>query len=384
MQIQLNKLSEKPLSPEVGLVVGTRPSIVMFAPLIHKMRERKIPHFVIHTGQHFSPSMDSAFFQDLELPQPDYKLEGVSENKTHGSQTAAMLQGVEKILLQRLPCFFLVGGDANTNLAAALAARKLHINIGHIEAGERSFDKRMPEEHNRIMIDHISDFLFATNENSIKNLKNEGLTSHVFLTGNPIVDATLRHYELTKKNAEILRELNLEPNRYLLLTTHREENVDTVANLRGSLQGVQDFAAQKSLPVIFPAHPRTLKRIDEFGLNDWLKDLDHIKVIEPQGYLNFLELLASAKLVFTDSGGVQQEAAIHKVPAVTLRDNTEWIETLDLGANQLAGCNPERILASGNEMISKERNWPTPFGDGSTSDQIADIANEVIGHYSAS
>ncbi|MCG8492612.1 MAG: UDP-N-acetylglucosamine 2-epimerase, partial [Sneathiellales bacterium] len=227
MQIEFNKLSAKKLNPEVGLVVGTRPSIVMFAPIIHKLIEKKVPHFVVHTGQHYSPNMDTAFFEDLELPQPDYKLAEVSNNKTHATQTAAMLCGVERVLLDRRPCLFLVGGDANTNLAAALAARKLHINIGHIESGERSFDKRMPEEHNRVMIDHISDFLFATNENSLQNLSNEGIKDHVFLTGNPIVDATLRHYELTKKKHSILETLDLTGSDYLLLTTHREENVDT-------------------------------------------------------------------------------------------------------------------------------------------------------------
>lgn len=381
MQIEFNKLSTKKLNPEIGLVVGTRPSIVMFAPIIHKLIEKRIPHFVVHTGQHYSPNMDTAFFEDLELPQPDYKLTGVSSNKTHATQTAAMLCGVEEVLIDRQPCLFLVGGDANTNLAAALAARKLHINIGHIESGERSFDKRMPEEHNRVMIDHISDYLFATNENSIRNLDKEGLTDHVFLTGNPIVDATLRHYELTKKKHTILKNLHLNESDYLLLTTHREENVDTASNLRGAIEGVHQFALQQELPVIFPAHPRTLKRLQEFNLQDWVQGLPNLHIIEPQGYLDFLKLLGGAKLIFTDSGGVQQEAAIHKVPAVTLRENTEWLETIDLGANQLAGCDPEAIVNAGKLMIDRSRDWPTPFGDGTTSNQIVEICARTLAHY---
>lgn len=380
----IKTLNEEELAPEVGVALGTRPGIVMLAPIIHELRRRALPHFVIHTGQHYSPNMDAQLFEDLDLPPPDYRLRGVDERRTHGAQTAAMLEGVEAILLERRPRLLLVGGDANTNLAGALAARKLRIGVGHVEAGERSFDWRMPEEHNRRIIDHISDHLFATGERSVRNLEREAVRGQIHLVGNPIVDASLQHRELARQRSDALRRFGLEPRQYALLTTHREENVDLRRHLRGALQGVSTTALALRLPVLFLAHPRTQKRLGEFGLAEWAVALPQLTMADAVGYLDFLALLAGSALVFTDSGGVQQEACIHRIPCVTLRDSTEWTETIEIGANRLAGCDPDRILAAARAAVAVEPDWPMPFGDGAAARRIVEIAERVIkGHRNA-
>ncbi len=313
----IKTLDEEELAREVGIAVGTRPGIVMMSPIIHEVRRRGLPHFVIHTGQHYSPNMDAQFFADLDLPPPDHRLTGVAEKRTHGGQTAAMLEGVEAVLLRRRPRLFLVCGDANTNLASALAARKLHIGVGHVEAGERSNDWRMPEEHNRRIIDHISDHLFATGERSVRNLRRESVHGQIHLVGNPIVDASRRHLDLARRHSQALQRCGVEPGRYALLTTHREENVDVLPQLRGALEGVSLAAEALRLPVLFPAHPRTQKRLQEFRLDDWLAALPRVQMVDAVGYLDFLALLAGAALVFTDFG---RGAAGGLHPAGSLRD----------------------------------------------------------------
>jgi UDP-N-acetylglucosamine 2-epimerase (non-hydrolysing) len=366
------------LKNEIAVIVGTRPGIVMFAPIIHQLRKENLGHFVVHTGQHYSPNMDEQFFEDLELPAYDYRLDGVADKKTHGSQTAAMLEGIEQILLQRLPRLVLVGGDANTNLAGALAARKLQIKVGHVEAGERSYDWRMPEEHNRVMIDHISDYLFITNEKAADNLKAERIRGKICQTGNPIVDASRNHLDIARQKSDALARLQLAPGKYALMTSHREENVDVKENLKGELQGVSEAASEINLPVLFLAHPRTLKRLNEFKMTAWANSLPGITITEGVGYLDFLCLIANARLVFTDSGGVQQEACIHHVPCVTLRDNTEWTETLNHGANRLAGCHPQTIRRFAKEAMQVKAEWEIPFGDGDAAAKIVEVAKMVL------
>ena len=372
-------LKEEQLRPEIGIAVGTRPGIVMMAPVIHQLRRRAMPHFVIHTGQHYSPNMDAQFFADLDLPPADYRLDGVAQKHTHGGQTAAMLEGVEAVLLERRPCLFLVCGDANTNLAGAIAARKLHIGVGHIEAGERSYDWRMPEEHNRVMIDHISDYLFTTSERGARTLRAEGIRGRIYAVGNPIVDAARHHAALSRRRqADVLRRFALDAGSYAIMTAHREENVDDYDQLRGALEGTSQAGAALGLPVLLLAHPRTRKRLEEFGLLAWAATLPALIVADAVGYLDFLTLLTGAGLVFTDSGGVQQEACIHHIPCITLRDNTEWTETLEIGANRLAGCDPVRICAAAREALASARDWPVPFGDGAAARQIVDICGEVV------
>jgi len=366
------------LVQKVAVVVGTRPGIIMFAPIIHELRRRKVPHLVIHTGQHYSPNMDEQFFRDLNLPSPDHKLEGVSAKRSHGGQTAAMLEGIEEVLLERRPRFVLVGGDANTNLSGALAARKLRIQVGHVEAGERSYDWRMPEEHNRRMIDHISDHLFVTGEKSESHLLEENIQGRIHLTGNPIVDASLQHSHLAKEKSNALARFNLIQGQYGVLTTHREENVDFPELLKGSLEGVSRASNAVGISVLFLAHPRTIKRLKEFKLWDWVHGLPGMRISEAVGYLDFLNLLSNARLVFTDSGGVQQEACIHHVPAVTLRENTEWVETLEIGANRLAGTEPTRIKEAAIVACQVQRAWEVPFGDGKAAEKIVDVCVEVV------
>lgn len=371
-------LHKDDLNKSLALVVGTRPGIIMFSPIIRACSQRKLSFFIIHTGQHYSPNMDGMIFEDLRLPDPKYHIEGVAEKKLHGAQTAAMLEGVEKVLVDERPSIVLVGGDANTNLAGALAARKLHITLGHIEAGERSYDWRMPEEHNRRMIDHISDLLFATNEKAERHLRNERVMGKIFITGNPIVDAAYENSEIAQAKSDIHEKNGLEPGRYMVLTTHREENVDDPARLSGIFQGVRRVIKEIGLRVFFAAHPRTLDRLQQFKLRDTVQSMHGLLLREAPAYLDFLALLDGASLVLTDSGGVQQEACILEKPCVTLRENSEWVETLDAGANMLAGTDPERIFQASLTMLGKPVNWRPLFGDGKTSDRILDICIKML------
>lgn len=378
MEKEIKVLDSRRLVPKIAVVVGTRPGIVMFAPIVHELRKRNMPHILIHTGQHYSPNMDAEFFSDLRLPKEDYHLEGVADKKTHGAQTGAMLEGIECILLKEKPLLVLVGGDANTNLSGALAARKLRIQVGHVEAGERSYDWRMPEEHNRRIIDHISEHLFATGKKAEKQLVKESVQGDIYVVGNPIVDASIQHLKLAKEKSDALERFRLEPYGYALLTTHREENVDFADLLERILEGVSASSKILELPILFLCHPRTIKRLKEFHLWEWAKGLPGFLIKEAVGYLDFLNLLAHARLVFTDSGGVQQEACIHHVAAVTLRENTEWTESLLYGANRLAGTDPQRIVAASQEGIRSKAEWPVPFGDGRAAARIVDICSKVI------
>ncbi len=374
----LKIIRKEALQSKLCMVIGTRPGIIMFSPLIRECEKRKIEYFVIHTGQHYSYNMDKVIFDTLELPTPQYRIEGVASKKYHGAQTAAMLEEIEKVLLNEKPSVVLVGGDANTNLAGALAARKLGMNLGHVEAGERSYDWRMPEEHNRRMIDHISNMLFATNDKAAEILSSEKVMGITHITGNTIVDASYQNAKIAKEKSTILDDNDLKPGEYCVLTTHREENVDFVENLKGIFDGVAGFIKKTGIRIFFAAHPRTLKRIEQFDLVADMEIQDKIIFSKGPAYLDFQKLLANAKLTFTDSGGVQQESCIHKVPCVTLRENTEWTETLDIGANMLAGTNPERIVAVALKMLTAERDWVVPFGNGDAAEKIMNVVEDQI------
>ena len=357
----------------IVIILGTRPEIIKMSPIIRKCRELELDYFIIHTGQHYSYNMDKLLFEQLELPKPKYNLEVGSG--THGEQTGKMLTGIEKILLEENPDIVLVEGDTDTVLAGALAAHKLQIKIGHVEAGLRSYDRRMPEEINRILTDHCSDLLFPPTEKSKETLLKEGFDEKIiFMTGNTIVDAVYQNLELANKKVDILKDLNLKQNNYLLITAHREENVDVKENLDRILKGVELLSEEIKLPVIYPIHPRTRKRIQEFNLSI----PERIKLIEPTGFLEFLQLEANAKLILTDSGAVQEEACILKIPCVTLRDNTERPETIDVGGNILTGTNPEKILECSKIMLNKERNWENPLGDGKAGERILRIITKKI------
>lgn len=366
------------LEEKVAVVIGTRPGMVMFSPIIRELQRRALPFIVVHTGQHYSHNMDAQLADDLGLPQPDHKFDSVAGAGFHGAQTAEMLRLCEEVFMHERPRLVLVGGDANTNLAAGLAARKLHIQLGHVEAGERSYDWRMPEEHNRVLLDHISEYLFTTNEKGRENLLADAVRGRVMVTGNPIVDATMENLAITAQRTDVLEEFGLAPRGYVLMTVHREENVDSEESLRLILEGVRLLRQGHPEPIVFAAHPRTVKRLQQFGLMPFVESIEGLVLVEAQGYLRFLNLAAHAELILTDSGGVQQEACILRVPCVTLRDTTEWTETVREGANILAGTSPDAILEAVHRMRAVERVWENPFGDGKASERIVDVVVEAL------
>ena len=352
---------------KISIILGTRPEIIKMSPIIRECEERGLDYFILHTGQHYSYNMDRVFFEQLELPEAKYNLDVGSGS--HAEQTGKMLIGIEKILLKEKPDVVLVEGDTNTVLAGALAATKLHIKVGHVEAGLRSYYKEMPEEINRILADHCSDYLFAPTEKSKKILLGEGIEEEkIFVTGNTIVDAVYQNLEIAREKVDALDALELEKQKYFLVTAHRQENVDNKSRFEGILKGLELITNEFDMPVIYPIHPRARKMMNKFGLK-----ANGIKLIEPIDYLSFLQLEANAKLVLTDSGGVQEETCVLKVPCVTLRDNTERPETLEVGSNILAGTNPDAILNATKEMIDKENNWENPFGDGTAGKKIIEI-----------
>lgn len=352
---------------KISIILGTRPEIIKMSPIIRECENQHLDYYILHTGQHYSFEMDKVFFNELKLPLPKYNLDVGSG--PHGKQTAKMLDGIENILLENNPDVILVQGDTNTVLAGSLAASKLKIKIGHVEAGLRSFDKNMPEEINRIITDHISDYLFAPTEKSKQYLQAEGINEDkIYITGNTVVDAVYQNLEISKENKNLLYEIGVEEKEYFLVTIHREENTDNQNRLTKILQELEILYNKYKLPVIFPAHPRTIKMIYEFNL----KIPSGIKIIDPVGYLDFLQLEIGAKLILTDSGGIQEEACILGVPCITLRNNTERPETIEVGANIIAGIN-DNILELTNKMLCSSTEWINPFGDGKSSKKILSI-----------
>ena len=350
----------------IRIVIGTRPEIIKMSPVIRECSNKGIEFSVLHTGQHYSYEMDRIFFEQLDLALPEYNLDVGSG--THGVQTAAILTGIEKNLLTFPPGIILVQGDTNTVLAGALAAAKLHIPVGHVEAGLRSFDRSMPEEINRIIADHISDLLFAPTEISGKNLLHEGISAEkIFLTGNTVVDAVLQNIKIAEQKVDPLSDLGLEPQGYFLVTAHRAENVDNPLRLGEIIAGLRKISTLFGLPVLFPMHPRTQKMVHEFSLST-----DGIRVIDPVGYLEFLVLESKAALILTDSGGLQEEGCILSVPCVTFRENTERPETIDVGSNVLSGTHPEKMLKAVEQMMDIPRTWNNPFGKGDAAERIID------------
>lgn len=352
---------------KIAIVLGTRPEIIKMSPVIRQCATQGLDYFILHTGQHYDYALDAIFFKELEISLARYNLQVGSG--THAGQTARMLVGIEEILLEEEPSVVLVEGDTNTVLAGALAAAKLHIRVGHVEAGLRSYDRRMPEEINRILADHVADYLFPPTEQARQILLGEGISEDkLFVTGNTIVDAVHQNLEIAQRKSTILDTLGLEQGRYFLVTAHRQENVDVASRAAGILRGLAMVSQEYCLPVIYPIHPRASARFSEFGLEVG----GGVRLIEPLGYLDFLLLEKGATLALTDSGGVQEETCVLGVPCVTLRDNTERPETLGVGSNALAGTEPERIVQQVGAMLRRERNWANPFGDGRAGERIVE------------
>jgi len=358
---------------KVAVVLGTRPEIIKFSPIIREFERLGLDYFVLHTGQHYSYNMDRVFFEQLELPEARYNLDVGSGS--HAEQTGKMLIGVEKVLVSERPSIVLVEGDTNTVLAGALAAVKLGIKVGHVEAGLRSYDRQMPEEINRILADHCSDMLFAPTEKSKQILLGEGIAAEkIFVTGNTIVDAVYQNLDIAKRKVNVLEELDVEADGYFLVTVHRQENVDNEKRFRGILEGLELVNKEFGLPVIYPIHPRARKQLKAFGIA-----VNGVRIVDPLDYLSFLILESNARLVLTDSGGVQEETCILGVPCVTLRYNTERPETLEVGSNVLAGTEPDEIAKKVDFMLNKGRGWPNPFGDGKAGQRIVELLREKIG-----
>ena len=342
----------------IGVILGTRPEIIKMSPIIRECERRGIDYFILHTGQHYSYEMDRLFFEQLELPDPDYSLDVGSG--THAGQTAKIMTGVEDVLVKESPDVVLVQGDTNTVMAGALAASKLHMKVGHVEAGLRSFNRQMPEEINRVLADHISDYLFAPTESARVNLLHEGIAEQkICVTGNTIVDAVYQNLGIAQRKSNVLKELDLEPQAYFLVTAHRQENVDNRTRLKEILKGLEGVQREFSLPVVFPVHPRTEKRIKELGIG-----VDGLNLTKPFGFLEFLHLESQAKLVLTDSGGVQEEACVLGVPCATMRYDTERPETLDVGSNILVGADSRKILEAVRSTNTWKAGWKNPYGDG--------------------
>jgi len=312
--------------------------------------------------------MNNVFFDQLKLPEPKYNF-GIGPS-THPEEIGKMLIGIETILQKESVEIVLVEGDTNSVLAGALAAAKLGIKVGHVEAGLRSYDKEMPEEINRVVTDHLSDYLFAPTKNSRQNLLKEGIDEEkIVVTGNTIVDAVYQNSKLFEGN-NILEELGLEGDDYFLVTIHRQENVDNKERFHGILKSLESIREEFETPVIYPIHPRARKMMKEFHIN-----VSGIRFMNPFDYLSFLHLESSSKIILTDSGGVQEEACILGVPCVTLRDNTERPETLEVGANVLAGIRTDEIVEKVRFMSNKKHDWKHPFGDGKAASRIVNEIN---------
>ncbi|MGH7197456.1 MAG: non-hydrolyzing UDP-N-acetylglucosamine 2-epimerase [Candidatus Omnitrophota bacterium] len=357
---------------KIAVVFGTRPEIIKLSPVIRLLQKKRKNFFLLHTGQHYSYEMDRLFFKELELPEPAHQLAVRSKpEEHHGEHVERVMQAVEAVLRRERPKVVLVQGDTNSVAAGSLAAARLSgARLGHVEAGLRSYDHRMPEEINRVISDHVSDFLFVPTPLSRKILLGEGIPGKkIFTTGNTIVDAVFQNLRIARKKADHPARGRAKHSGYFLLTLHRQENVDDKKRLSAILKGLELVTRHFKTPILFPAHPRTLKRLDQFKLSL----PEGVDPIRPVGFLDFLKLESDARLILTDSGGVQEEACILRVPCVTLRTSTERPETVQAGANLLTGHDPEVILRSARAMSARGRDWPNPFGDGKAAERIVRI-----------
>ncbi|WP_346939235.1 non-hydrolyzing UDP-N-acetylglucosamine 2-epimerase [uncultured Clostridium sp.] len=347
-------------------VIGARPQFIKASVVSTKLRENHT-EILVHTGQHYDSNMSDIFFEELGIPKPDYNLEIGSGG--HGIQTGKMLQYLDKICTDEKPDLVLVYGDTNSTLAGALAASKLLIPVVHIEAGLRSFNKSMPEEQNRILTDHISDLLFVPSDTAIINLRNEGITNGVYNTGDVMYD-TINHFkEKAEVKSSILNDLNITKKNYILSTIHRAENTNDINRLSSILTALNSANED----IILPLHPRTKKFIKDYGLKIGAK----VHIINPVGYLDMIKLMNNSKKIVTDSGGIQKEAYFLEVPCITMRDETEWIETVNNGWNIIVGSNTEKILhaiKNFNPITIPEK----VFGNGNASEIITNIISEYI------
>lgn len=344
-------------------IVGARPQFIKIAPFVRALERRArggvlaVQHLLLHTGQHYDAGMSDVFFAELELPRADFHL-GVGSG-SHAAQTARMLEGIERALQETRPDMTLVYGDTNSTVAGALAAAKLHVPIGHVEAGLRSFNRRMPEEINRIVSDHVADLLFAPTATAMRNLAHEGLAARAVLTGDSMRDAVRYNRELAARRSTILARLGLDAGAYGVVTVHRAENTEDIGRLQRLLAAFNRIC-ERGLRLVFPLHPRTAAVL-RARLPAWRAHA-RLHVVDPLGYLDMLRLLDAAQVALTDSGGLQKEAFFLGCPCITLRDETEWVETVEAGGNVLAGADPERIVAALGQMRARFPRGKADFG----------------------
>jgi len=351
-------------------IVGARPEFIQAMPVSKALRSQH-HEVLVHTGQHYDYQMSQAFFDELDIPLPDYNL-GVGSG-SHALQTAQALIKLEEVLLKEQPGIVIVRGDTNSTLASALAAAKLNLPVAHIEAGERSHERRMPEEINRILTDSIADIHFCVSKAAIKHLSAEGITDKIFQVGDVMLDALLVVKPFARRKSNILSQLNLNSKKYGLLTIHRSANTDNAANLLNIVSALNRITE----PIVFPVHPRTQKKLQDIGAHFE----NHVQVIDPVGYLDMLVLEENARIIATDSGGVQREAYYFGIPCITLRNETEWEETVQVGWNKIVGVNKDRILDCWFNFEPPAEK-PAIYGDGKAAQRIAEVLSREVEQFS--
>jgi len=342
------------------------------APIVSEFKKRGIEHVLVHTGQHYDTSMSNFFFDDLGLPKPDVNL-GVGSG-TYGEQIGSIVIKLEEVLVKQKPELVVVVGDVNSTLGGALIAKQLGIKVAHVESGLRSFDLTMPEEINRMLTDKICDFLFTTEPSGNINLLNEGVDKNkIFFVGNVMIDTLLKHKEKSNES-KILEKLNLKKGDYCVLTLHRPSNVDEKEDFENIISMLEKI--QEKMKIVFPVHPRTQKNIEKFQLNNKINKMDNVIRTEPLGYLDFLCLMSNCKLMLTDSGGIQEETTVLKVPCITLRDNTERPVTVEQGTNLLVSTNKEKVIEKASDVIYDKvelRKESPELWDGKAAERIVEI-----------
>jgi UDP-N-acetylglucosamine 2-epimerase (non-hydrolysing) len=358
----------------VTVVVGTRPEIIKMAPVIRALKKSKIPLLFVHCGQHYDYNMSQQFIDDLELPKPDYgyRLKAYSQ----GAQTARIITDMEQLFKETLPSLVLVEGDTNGVLATSIAAVKLGTPIGHVEAGLRSFDLRMPEEHNRRLTDHVSSYLFAPTSTAVDNLKRENVWGKIYLTGNTVIDAVFQHLLIAEKRSDILEKIDFKE--FALATAHRAENVDDLQVLKNFMEAF----AEAPIPVVYPMHPRTKKRLRQNRIYGKFKKSRNLQILPPLGYLDFLVLMKRCKMLVTDSGGIQEEATTPCIrkPVLVIRFSTERPEAVDAGFAQVVGVKKSEILKAMEMTLEHPKRLPqkSPYGNGDSAEKIVEIVKEEL------
>ncbi len=360
---------------KVLCVVGARPNFMKIAPIMEALKQQpRLQGILVHTGQHYDENMSKAFFDELGIPKPDVNLEVGSGS--HAAQTAAIMAKFEPVVLTHRPDLVLVVGDVNSTLACSVTATKLEVPVAHVEAGLRSFDRRMPEEINRIVTDSISELLFTTCEEANRNLEREGIPKeNIFFVGNVMIDTLIQHVELARRST-IRQQLRLSEKGYAVVTLHRPSNVDE----RGALEGLLDAFAEieRTLPIVFPVHPRTRKRFEEFHLTERIAQMRNLHLMDPLGYLDFLNLMMGARIMLTDSGGIQEETTFLHVPCLTLRENTERGGTITHGTNRLVPLTARHIVDAAAKALAQSTDGSPvpPLWDGNAAQRIVRILAE--------